>query len=351
MKIVKTNILPDIFSPVYNIEGKLHLQGMKNIRFYFSGGVNVLALCKAKAGDLFTVFIPPMSELPVNPDDLATIVKELANDIVGEMKNHGIQYEEWFLFDTKTKRVIRDDSFMDYIPMWQFGKSLFVSDDCPGKIMYINDRSKENLLSILGMMVAKNKLLRRNSGIDFSDAGKLTLTYLLARDLMIPVAFTSLTNPWQRAQYIFPEEFPKDSPLTENLNLGRASEIALGILQGSSPTEEESEDEDNPFSTTTSSGQGVETPIAERIVCMSDVVTMGVRAFCGGPYSGIIEIVIDMLGEDIKDALIDMECGILFVSLVPGSKKDEESLKEDLGADQVVIVESLNDTRKLLTKT
>jgi len=309
------------------------IQRAHGLRFYFKGGGDLVALQRGSER-VYTVHIPIFSD--VVAATISSLVAELAEDIAKEIEVKKIGNVEWFLFDTKTKKILCKDSFMDFIPYHSIRKALFVVENEDGTnekyFRYMPDSSNYALIQLMCTIVAKRELMLPISEVasDWSLTGKQLLSYLVSERFYMKVDFSSIYGCWDAMKLVFNKNRKYPIPVNlDTMNVDRAKKLAVDAHYGDV-------DDDYPdFSSPPPSIGNVKT-------LLSDVLLIGVDAFCKNS-TGYIDVEIDWMRETFKSVTIDCVSGICFVELNRGIEISLEQLKDDLQADNLQILSDLTD--------
>lgn len=321
---VVSSVIPVIMRPSNLISTNM-LAGNKSIRFYYKGGRDTVALVQSTE-NLFTVHIPQCST--ITPATVTPLLIEVEKDLRADMKALNIGFGHHFLFDTKSKAILREESFIDYPPYYGIKHSLFMIYDEHGAndgfIRYLADTSEYGCLAHASYIMAFREL-KTTQQADWSKTGKQLLTYLMSHRFALKGNFETDRGSWDTVTY--PTRLTRDP----SINLGRVTTTkALNIAAG---LEIDAVAEENPF--------GVPPFIVypEGNVLLSEILQIGLDSFLDGTYHDVIKTEIDFMIDTFKTVIIDTDAQICFVELQPGAGRTLEQIKQDFQTDNIQIVE------------
>lgn len=321
---VISSVVPVIMRPS-NLIATNMLSGNKSIRFYYKGGRDTVALVQSTE-NLFTVHIPQPST--VMPAQVTVLMNEVEKDLRADMKALNIGFGQHFLFDIKSKAIIREESFIDYPPYYGIKHSLFMVYDEHGAndgfIRYLADTSDYGCLGTAAYIMAFREL-KTTQQPDWSKTGKQLLYYLMSHRFALKGNFETINGGWDSISY--PVQLARDP----SINLGRVTTTkALNIAAS---LDIDSVADENPF--------GVPPFIAypDGNVLLSEILQIGLDSFLDGTYHDVIKTEIDFMIDTFKTVIIDTDAQICFVELQPGAGRTLEQIKQDFQTDNIQIVE------------
>lgn len=301
------------------------IQTAGRVRFYLRGGGELLAL-KQDSQTAFEVHTPFFSNIKL--DDMVKVASDLEKEVRSQIKKDKIQIGEWFLFDTCSGRILTNDSYINFIPVYAMGNSLFVIDKPDGTVepfvRYLSDQSDYTARQMLALIVARKELMPSKLGA-WSPTGKKILFFLLSHRYYYNATYTAEHGPWDAANMAFTTDtsLERDRPLTlANFNLSRAASLSMSV---DSEYIDYTHQLDAPKS-------GVQ------CMTLSYALEVGIDSLFSGKYAKVIDVSVDIMADVYKAVYVDTEAGMCYVTLCNGAVVTEDKLKQDLDTDNVQII-------------
>lgn len=328
--VFRTYSTPGFLTPVSSTNSQL-IQKAYDLKFYYRGGKDVVAITQDSSTS-FSITIPVFSTVFNNmkDKDVSIIFNNSEKEIKAEMELYGIGMRQGFLFDTYTKKILVEDSFIDYTPYYTMGSALFImineNGDSDDKVYHPADASSTGILQLCLLILAKRELLIPKDAI-WSTAGKQLLSFLISSKYKHYGNFLNEKGCWDSVDITLKGKHRDARPINiQKMNTKKALSIA-GIT----------EDEEyaawlsgNPF-------MAPEEDLGD--ITLTDVLQAGLDSFLTGPYSGVLEVDIDVMKDTFASISIDTGAILCFVKLLPGVNYPIGRLMEDLQSDNVQILE------------
>ena len=322
MMIVFNNTCPPFLKKAVTAElGEISMA--YGIRWYYRGGGDLVSL-KQQSKNLMEIYIPDVSELSsINGERL---VKESIDEIQAEMSTLEIKFGECFLFDTKTKKILTRDSYIDFTPYYNLTRGLFIMvnehGESNGTVWCVTDKTAYGQLNRVAMFMAKRELASPEKADFWSIDGKRLLSFLVAHRYGINVPFSTEHGIWSTAVYRFPKT--RDTPSNVDLRTVNLDNIKKKL---------EKMMDTNPFVP----NDVVDADVIEGSVLLSDILQVGVSSLYHGDC-GVINVTIDIASDIYKMITLDSTSRTCLVALCNGVHKSVEEIKEELDADDVQLV-------------
>ena len=340
MRIVETHVNPNSTDyKTFSYEAsRLYaddaIQKSYGVKWYYRGGGELLYLSKDLDGDSFSYYIPPFSY--VTPVEAINFITREAENIKKEIVETNSQ-ALFFLIDTKTVKILTEDSFMEFCPYYNTKNAIYLLTRLNDKgeevietnIRYFTDKTTYAEIINLSFFIAKRELALPIASKAWSKTGKQLLCYMVSVLHKKPENFTSPDGMWNGVNYEFPEKRTPTFYMDEaTLNCAKLDELAdvskaAASLMGDPAAED----------------KNVDDPDTTHSIRMSDITELGVSSFCKGEY-GAIEVEMDILRDVYEAVMIDGKTGICLVKLQKGVKITKEQIKDELDADDVEILDS-----------
>ena len=298
-----------------------------DIRFYFKGGRDVIAMSMYSDG-FFSVF--PLPAFSGN----AHTVMDMETEVMAEMGRLGIQRNQSFLFDLKNKVILSpDESFIDYVPCWDVESAVFVLIDRNGEFsekIYVPEKTalSDWKLQFLLAVVSRQWLSRPQKNSRWTKTGKMFLTYNLHKEYGHPGDFSTKSGLWDRLDLTVPLDAPGRGHDMKKLKLDRAVNLAAGLLskkEKATPFDEPPEEAET--------ADAVPSFMSDKFY-LAEITQMGFPTLLGKGL-GVIEVVVDMLNTVIKSFIFDTDTGECLVELYPNTCYDIDDIKTSLGYDNI----------------
>lgn len=329
------------------------VSSMRPLKFYYRGVTDVLALQK-NTSTCFTVYHPIGNVTPSG--EVNTLVKSLIPDIEEDMKVLDVKINEWFLFDTHTKKIVTpSESFQPYLQMYNAKKALFVEEG--GTIAYIlNDMTDYGELQFVSLQLAKGSLIKPDDNAMWGQVGKFLLNFLAASQYYKKYGFTGLAGSWDSVLYKFKNDTEPPMHKIDQLIFTRSLEIAsdiaypakdlkAGNTSSSSTVLEGVAKEVTPVDTDEMSAR----ILATNTVYLSEIIQLGAKSFTYPTYD-MLEVEIDLMQDQFKEIIFDVRSGIFLINLNRGCAMLPDELADALACDvdSIKLVESRYPNADLL---
>jgi hypothetical protein len=287
---------------------------------------------KCEGVESASFYLPSGADIPITGAKSASnLMEEQWEEIEGARLANAIKIDEWFLWDTRSKVVLTEESFYEFTPHFRLGSTLFVFEHVDPKTGEITttpaycltDASAWTVMRALLLWMGKNELIR--PGSEWSELGKAALSFLASKKFGIYQDFTTSTvGPWNG----FKVEM-EDGLRPLELRLDGYKDIdALG---GFSKIKQLSLD------TTPLYTDAPKTIDSGGAVMLSEFVGHGGDITFSGE-TDLVEFVIDILGNVYKNLVWDRVAELMLVGLQPGTVRTREEVAEELGLDPEDVV-------------
>lgn len=330
--IINSNVLPPVISPISVAYGD-KIQKAYALSFYYKGCKDVVCIQRSSP-IVLTVYIPAVS--CVDGSKIVELILGLEKDIAAEEKFLAIQPGNYFLFDTITKKILTMDSFMDYVPYYNTKHSLFIIHNQDGTsdsvVYYLADSTLYGILQFLPIVEAKRNLFLPTKTLEWSKSGVKLLTYLIAKKYGINGTFLSLNGCWDAPSHELNPVSSHRHPVIdkESLIFNKVNDLATTIYGDTDETDLLGE---SSYTQDTLEETG-------NVMMLSDLLSAGVESVYGDKYSPVIRVEMDVLRDKYSSITVYTRTSTVYVKLNYGTSMTLEKIKEDLGAENVTIIEN-----------
>lgn len=310
------------------------IQNCYAVRFYIRGGADVVAIKKVNPIRMI-VYNPAFSSLAGAAAEQA--VKTHLEVVQAEMVKQNIPIGEWFLFDTRSKTILRPSDFSDTAPYYSVRQSIFCIQNADKSwdysMRYLADASDFSAMQFLLLILAKRELIAPTMSSEWGLPGKKLLSFLICKRYGVKTPFKWDTGPWDRIRV---ETDDNRLPLTlrmSEMSLRRSTEIADEVIA------ELKSNLTTPFDEMFKPPSEVLDPNMKTIM-LTSLLEIGLETIFKGDFSKVISVEIDVSRDVYKSITIDTVSNLCFVELNKGVNVSAEQLKEDFNSEYVQLAYS-----------
>lgn len=297
----------------------------------------------------FTVYVPSFSKL--SGAKAQGFVEENIEIINNEIFALGIKINQWTLFDSSTKLVVRPEDFIDYVPYINLERSIFciVNEDGslePNTVRYIDSVDRTNILIFTSVLMAKKELMYPEKSTSWSVPGKQLLMYLVSKKFKLPQDFGSY-GPWKSVDIDgFTNTSPRRTLDIKKMKIDAA--VATGIriqekLLNLFEEEDKKEKEDSTEGDWKNTGTTAIVPVKKdgesTRLSLTRLMEIGVDTILKSNKDSCLEIDIDTMAQFYKAIYVDCMSGLCYIELHTAAGITVDEIKEDFQSENIQILE------------
>lgn len=319
--VIRVYTEPSILSAVSVVVSD-NIQSAYGLRFYFRGGKDVVSIMYSTPTSI-SVYIPSFSD--ISNQTVFDILLKQEGEIKQEFDTVKPPIGEMVLYDTHTKKILTDASFIRYTPFLNIGNAIFrieLPDGSMAKeVRYLSGTGSRTYTQFASLLVAKTDAI--HSPTDWTSVGKMFLAYFVGKRHISSSDAIQNMHCLDSIEMILPLAVSYSSVhKLDGMNIGALSAIAENLWK---------------TATVIMPAKNIQKDIS---ITLSTLLRIGYSRVVAGFSEDYLEIDVDTNKSKYYTILIDVPANTAYISLIDGSNKyTAEDIAEELGIPTVVLVD------------